>query len=189
MANETAENLTVQDISMIEKFKAKANEFMQALNKLNSIDDIPPNLQAEYSDLQGTAQYIQSTIGWITSTVDSITGFFSDFFQFDGISATRDYINGNNTNNLGLLPILPIAAITASLGVMSKFIADVYLFERKVTEQKRLEATGMQPEEAAQVVDKITGTGLVQNLAGIAKPVGFVLGTFFLLKIAKSYLK
>lgn len=188
MDNETTADLTTQDISLLEKFKVKAAEFMQALDKINSIEDIPPNLQEEFSGLMYTAQTIQSSIGWITTTVDSVSGFFSDFFGFNGVAATRDYINGK-PNDLGVVPLLPVAAISGAIALMSKFIADVYVFERKVTEQKRLEASGIAPQEAAKMIEKITGQTALQSLAGIAKPVGFALGAFFILKIAKGFFK
>lgn len=184
-----SETLTSNDVSLLNRFKSKAAEFSVALDKLNSVNNVPPNLQAEYSGLRSTADYIQSTIGWITSTVDSVTGFFSDFLGFDGVTSTRDYINNKPVSGMGIIPLLPVAGISAALAVMSKFIADVYLFERKVLEQKRLESTGINPSEAAKIVDKISGQSFTQNLAGIAKPVGFALGAFLLLRVAKRLLK
>ena len=186
---ETTETLTTGDISLLNRFKIKAGEFMQALSRLDAINNVPANLQEEYSGLQTTADYVQSTINWITSSVDSVTGFFSDVFNFDGVSEVRDYINNGNTGNMGFIPLIPLAAISGALALMSKFIADVYVFERKIAEQKRLENTGLSPQQAAEVVDKIKGKSLSDNLAGIAKPVAWGFGLFFLSKIVRAYMK
>jgi len=189
---ETTETLSTNDISLLNRFKAKASEFMIALDRLNSIDNVPGNLQEEYSGLRSTADYVQGTINWITSTVDSVTGFFSDYFGFDGVSGVRDYINGDNRYNdqsMGVIPLIPLAAISGAVALMSKFIVDVYVFERKVSEQKRLENTGMSPQQAAEVVDKIKGKTLTDNLAGIVKPVAWGLGLFFISRIIMGYKK
>ncbi len=186
---ENTETLTTSDVSLLNRFKLKADEFMIALGRLNAINNVPDNLQEEYSGLRSTADYVQSTITWITSSVDSVTGFFSDIFNFDGVSGVRDYINGQNVGNMGLVPLIPLAAISGALALMSKFIADVYVFERKITEQKRLENTGMSPMQAADVVDKIKGQTLTDNLASIAKPVAWGFGLFFLSKVIRAYMK
>lgn len=177
--------LNQNDTNMLTRFKGKADEFMSALTRLNSIQKIPPNLQEEYSDLQSSAGYIKATITTIVSTVDSVTGFFSDFFGFDGVSATKNYIN-NRPSQLGLIPLVPIAAITGALAIMTKFISDVYLFERKVQEQLRLESTGMPPADAAKIIGKMSDQGLLQQLGSIARPAGFAIGAFFIFKIIKS---
>jgi len=186
---EQAKNLDTNDVSLLNRFKAKANEFMNALDRLNNIGEVPPNLAEEFSYLTTTAEVVSGTIQTITGTVDSVTGFFSDFFAFDGVAATRDYINNKPAQGMGLIPLIPVAMIAGAIAAMSKFIADVYVFERKITEQKRLEATGMKPEQAAQIVDKISGQGVIQQLQGLAKPVGFALSLFFISRIIKAYVK
>ncbi len=184
-----AQNLTGNDVSLLNRFKVKAGEFMDALNKLNSFTDVPPNLEEEFSYLRTTADVVGGTISTITGTVDSVTGFFSDFFSFDGVAATREYIDNKPVAGMGLIPLIPIAMISGALAAMTKFISDVYVFERKITEQKRLVSTGVSEQDAAQIVDKIAGQGIITQLQGLAKPVGFALGLFFLSRIVKGYLK
>lgn len=187
MSEETtaADQLTPADKNTLQRFKDKATEFMQVFTRLGSMEDIPPNLQQEYSELMDTGSNIFGTVSWITSSVDSVTGFFSDFFEFDGVQATRDFINGE-TDQLGIIPLVPIAAVTGAIAFMSKYVSDVYLFERKVTEQKRLVASGISEREAADIVDSISGKGLSANLADIAKPLGFAIGAFVVLRIIRN---
>lgn len=187
MAEQTNDvKLTAEQESLLSRFRTKAQEFMQAVARLDAITDVPPNLQEEYRTLQGRAGVVKNSIAWITETVDNITGFFSDVFQFDGVSAVRDYINNDTPNTLGFVPLLPIAAITGALALMGKFIADVYLFERKIAEQQRLVARGISEQEAAQIVDQISGKGLTAGLADLAKPVAFALGAFVVLRMMRS---
>lgn len=188
MANDT-ENLDSNDISLLNRFKSKADEFMRALDKLNSLNDVPANLEEEFSGLRLTADIVGGTINTITTTIDSVTGFFSDFFNFDGVGATRDYINNKPTNGMGLIPLVAPAMIAGSIAAMTKFISDVYVFERKITEQKRLVSTGVSAQDAANIVDKISGQGMIKQLQGLAKPLAFAAGLFFISRMVKGYLK
>lgn len=178
--------LSAQDISLLQRFKNKAEEFMTAVGRLDQIGHVPPNLVAEYNALQGQASIVKNSISWITETVDTVTGFFSDVFQFDGVDAVRSYINNESPNTLGFAPLIPVAVISGALAAMGKFISDVYLFERKVTEQQRLVAKGMPEDEAADVVSQITGKGITANLADMAKPVAFALGAFVVLRMLRG---
>lgn len=175
MAEQT---LTVQDVSLLEKFKAKAAEFTQAFTSLVNMDTsaLTPEQKDEYLSLRSTGDNIYSTIDWITSSVDNVTGFFSDFFNFDGIGAVREYIN-EPEQQLGIIPLIPIAAISGALAIMAKFAKDVYLFERKITEQNRLIAGGVPPAQAAEIIKKIGGNTFLETAKDIIKPVSiaFVL--------------
>ena len=183
---ETINNLSAQDISLLERFKNKAADFMQAVDRLNSISEIPPNLRDEYDGLHWQASAVQNSIGYLTQTIDTVTGFFSDVFQFDGVSAVKSYINNETDNTLGIAPLIPVAAISGALALMGKFISDVYLFERKVNEQKRLVSSGMNEAQAAEIVDKISGKGITGNLAELGKPIAFALGAMVILRMMKG---
>jgi hypothetical protein len=183
MTNETVNaNLSEQDKGLLQRFKDKADEFMSAWTTLNSIGQVPANLQGEYDDLQQTGNVIQGTISTLTQAVDTVTGFFSDLFTFDGVGAVRNYIN-DSPQQLGIAPLIPIAAITVALGTMGKFITDVYLFERKVSEQQRLVASGLHEAEAAEIINKMNGQGFTANLANIAKPIAFTVGAIMLFRM------
>jgi len=79
---------------------------------------------------------------------------------------------------LGVLPVLiPIAVIAGSLTAISYWITDAQKFQAKIEEQKRLEAQGIDPRQAAKMVEQKFGTvggkligdlGTVAKLAGIA---------------------
>lgn len=174
--------LSQQDVSLLQKFKNKADEFMGAWSTLNSIGDVPANLAPEYEDLQQRGGMIQGTISTLTQAVDTVTGFFSELFTFDGVGAVRNYIN-DSPQQLGIAPLIPVAAITVALGTMGKFITDVYLFERKVSEQKRLVQTGVPESEAAEIINKMQGVGFTANLAQIAKPLAFTVGAIMLFRL------
>lgn len=180
--NQNTAELSQQDKSLLQQFRDKATEFMGAWSTLNSIQNVPPNLRAEYDDLQQRGGVIQGSVSALTQTVDSVTGFFSNMFSFDGVGAVRDYIN-DSPGQLGIAPLIPIAAITGALAVMGKFITDVYLFERKVSEQQRLVSTGMPESEAAEIINKMNGQGFTASLAQMAKPLAFTVGAIMLFRL------
>lgn len=182
MAENETPKLSEQDKGLLQQFRDKATEFMGAWSTLNAIGEVPPNLQGEYNDLQQRGGVIQGTISTITQTVDTVTGFFSDLFTFDGVGAVKSYIN-DSPQQLGIAPLIPVAAITVALGTMGKFITDVYLFERKVSEQKRLVATGVPEVEAAEIINKMNGATFTGNLANIAKPIAFTVGAIMLFRL------
>jgi len=172
-----AENLTAQDVSLLEKFKAKAQEFSIAFNRLRNIDTskLSPEQKKEYTSLRSSGDNIYNTIEWITSSVDNVTGFFSDFFSFDGVGAVKEYIN-EPKRQLGIVPLLPIAAISGALAIMAKFVTDVYLFERKITEQEKLVAQGVPIKEASEIVKKIGGNSTLETAKEIVKPISIAFG-------------
>jgi len=185
------ENISVKELSMIEKFKAKAREFSMAYSTLTNIDlsGLTPDQKNEYEGLISTGENIRGTISWITESVDTVTGFFSDLFTFDGSPAVKNYINAPHHTTLGFLPLIPIAAVSASLAVMAKFITDVYLFERQMTEQKNLVASGSSPQAAADIVKKIRGTSFLETTGTIIKPIALAAGLWAAFKIYQTYKK
>lgn len=53
---------------------------------------------------------------------------------------------------LGVLPLVPVAVAVTAIAAMGKWGRDVYLFDRRLTEVKRLEDTGISPGRAADIV-------------------------------------
>ncbi len=184
----TTQNISPHELSMLDKFKKKAADFMQAVNSLYSLGTIPPSLQNEYSSLRSTADDIKSSIKWITGTVDSVTNFFSNTFSLNGSDYVSNYINGDSSQNMGFISLIPLAAIIGSMALMTKFISDVYVFEQKLSEQKRLEKTGLTPGAASKIVDNMQGNTL-KSLSTLVKPIAITVSLIYGAKIIKDFIK
>lgn len=165
--------LTQQDVSWLEKFRQSALEFRTAYEKLMAMESDAaraPQLEAEYQDLYQQGSIIRATIEQVTRTVDSVTGFFSDAWDA-GSSWLRSLLNGvpqtapRPRGALGVIPLVPIAAISAAVGLMGKWVSDVYVFERKLSEAKRLESQGLSPQQAARQAQGYSAGGLFDDLA------------------------
>lgn len=184
MTEQVQTQLTQEDIGILEGFRKKAIEFRDAFVRLESNRAYAmarPDLADEFEGLHENGSVILSTVEYITRTVDAATGFFSDawaaasstFKRFFGLGA----VMVRPPQNLGFIPIIAGATIAGSVAVMGKWVRDVYLFERKVTEQKRLESEGLTPAEAAALVAQTGGGGgLLDELLGDVKAPLLVLG-------------
>lgn len=195
--------LTQEDVSWLDKFKAEAVRFRNAFNSLVSLESYAatrPELQAEYNALYSRGETIKKTIDYITRTVDSVTGFFSkawgsasstfkNFFGLSGVPARFSPMAGPGElqmyarPGLGALPLIPIAVIASAVALMGKWASDVYLFERKATEQKRIEATGASPRAAADIVRGMTdGGGFLGILGNFKLPLMVAGGAYLFVK-------
>lgn len=172
--------LTVQDVSLLEKFKMQVREFAEAFRTLLDFESEvqnKPELREEFEELRQDGQAIQDRVDWVSRTVDAVTGYFKDTFGLDGV---------RRGSGLGVLPLIPIAAITAAIAYMGGWVGKVYIFERKVTEAKRLESEGVDPREASAIASNMQGGSPVsQAIKDVAKPAGFALGAYLLLKMLK----
>lgn len=158
-----AATLNAQELSWLEKFRAEAVKFRDAMLRLDSLKSyaqLRPELKAEHDALTARGQMIKATVETITRTVDQVTGFFSDAWSGASGAVKRFFGLGLlPPTNLGALPLIPIAAISGAMVYMGKYVSDVYLFERRATEQQRLEAKGLTPQEAAAIVSQTANTG------------------------------
>ena len=174
--------ITAQDVSLLEKFKMQAREFAEAFRTL--LDAEPyvsdkPELRGEFEELYDSGLTIKNTVDKVTRTVDAVTGYFKDSFGLDGV---------RRGGALGVLPLVPIAAITAAIAYMSGWGAEVYMFERKVTESKRLESQGVDPREAAAIASGMQDdeSPISQAIKDIAKPAGVALGFYLLVQLFRN---
>lgn len=185
--------LTEQDLSWLDKFRVEATRFRDAFLALGSTREFAqsrPELKAEYDALSSRGQTIKSTVEYITRTVDQVTGFFSDAWASTSSAAKRFFGLGiAPPRNLGIIPLIPIAAITGAVALMAKFVSDVYLFERKVGEQKRLEDQGLSPGEASSIVRNTVGGGLFDVLGGLKWPLLAAGGVWFFVKVIQPALQ
>jgi len=180
-------NISNSDVSIITKFKNKAHDFMIAVNSLYNPKNVPKSLQVEYQSLKSTADDIKNSIAWITNTVDSVTSFFSNTFSLNGTEIVEEYIN-NYDNSMGFISLIPIAAIIASMALMTKFISDVYIFDKKLNEQKRLEHQGLTPYNASKIVNKMNDS-TIKSLSTLIKPIMITVSIFYLSRIIKNFVR
>jgi hypothetical protein len=175
-------DLTQEDVSILEKFRAKAREFADAFTRLkNMAGNVPTSMQAEYNSIYKEANIVQSTINYITQTIDSVTGFFSNMFGLNGTPILQRHIN---SPQLGVLPLIPIALVIGAITAMGAVLTKIYLFERKLAEQKRLESQGLSPQQAADIASQ--NTGVTANIAKFARPVAFAFGAWALVQLLQS---
>jgi hypothetical protein len=170
-----ADTLTQEDISTLDRFRAKAQEFIAAFNRLVSLGpDVPDNMRAEYQSVLSSASAVKTTVEYITKTVDSVTGFFSNIFGLNGVPMVQRSIN--QPTQLGVLPLIPIALVIGAITALGAVLSKIYLFERKLAEQKRLEAGGLSPADAAALASQ--NSGLSANIAKIVKPLPWLFGLY-----------
>jgi hypothetical protein len=155
-------NMATADKSMIENFRDKARIFIERYEKLKRMDaDVRkyPALHQEYTALVGKGTTIRNSVRTVTGGIDNVVGWFNSIFGNDQTP---------QLDGLGLLPLIPVAVVIASVAAMGKWGSDVYLFERRLNEAKRLENTGMTPGEAAKIVGEREPPGLI---AGVTREV------------------
>lgn len=147
-------------MSSLIDLKNKYEEFLGLLNGLRSRPDVVannPELKVEYDALlnRGStiANYMDKIYGSAAGAFEWVTGFFE-----------------SSDDNLGALPLIPIAVISGALSIMGKWIADVYVFNSKVNEIKRLENDGINPAQAYTLVNELDKTSLFSggNLTTLA---------------------
>lgn len=125
MAEQTASAGYIAD------FKAKARAWALEVVELTNTP-VTGELAGEKERLLSFANYIKKGIETIFGTIDELT-------------------------NVGLgivFPLVPVAVVAASLAAMYKWNRDYVVFKMKVKEQRRLEATGLDPVTASKIAAK-----------------------------------
>lgn len=126
-------------------------------------NDLAPRL-AQLAGIKGTVA------GWLESLGSGISRLYQGAVDATsqaieriagGISAARRMLGlGAYDEGLGAAPILvPVAAATAAALVVAttKWVADAYLFARRVNALQELQAKGMSASEAAQALNRVLG--------------------------------
>lgn len=144
---------------VIGKFKAKASEFERERLKLEKYKTLAarnPKTKAEFERLSGQGVSIKANIQKITSSVSDTWNWLKSSIGLSG---------------LGILPLIPIAVVAGSVTLMSKWLADAYMFNKKMESIEKLQAKGVSASEASAIVDRADqpiGSGL---FGGIGKSV------------------
>lgn len=159
--------------SQIAGFYSKLQE-MQAANSVllslnvNGLDNATRN---EYASLLNRGETLKNTIAAALNTIADI----------------KAWLFGED-KNLGIAPVFVIgglAAIGVAVAAITKWVSDVYLFERKITEINRLRASGVSAAQASEMIAKQTesmGLGIGDGLSKIAFIVAAIGVGYYLLK-------
>ena len=96
-----------------------------------------------------------------------------------GIEAIFGTIEELENVGLGLLPLIPIAVVAASLAAIAKWTYDYNIFMKKIQEQRRLEADGIDPVTASNIVAKKNAPGFFNLNTKKLLPIAAIAGAFF----------
>lgn len=150
--------LSQQWQDQVDNLRAHAADFMAAWNRLSNLGGTAavqntPELKAEFQKLQRSGSLIRSTIENVTRSIDATVKYFRSLFGDE---------DSNTMGSLGAIPLIPIAVIAGAITAITKWVKDVYLFERKVTETEKLIQAGVSPANAHKIVGEQNGLTLTQ---------------------------
>ncbi len=158
--------------NVVAQFKAAAAAMESAYERLIREADYVaarPALQAQFDALVRRAASVRATVESIRAQLAGAVDWLRSVGAAVGL------------NGLGVLPVLGIAAIAGAVALVAKWTTDTIKFLTVVAEQRRLEAAGVAPERAAEIV-----RGTAAAAAGTASsswwiPVAaLVVGGYFL---------
>lgn len=154
-------------MSLISDWRKTINDFRRGARKfLNDVETLRaqeatisryPQLADQYDELMERSETIYNTIVNLTSKVDKVA-------QWLGVDT--DNIEDGDLRGLNAVGFLiPIAVVAAAVAAMGKWASDVYIFNKRLDEIKRLESRGMSPEKAAAIAIK-RPSGIIASLGG-----------------------
>jgi hypothetical protein len=110
-----------------------------------------PALSSEFDVVMNRAQQLRASIADTLSRIDGAVSWVRD---------AGDWLKSAfGLQGLGIVPlVIGIGAITAALAAVTKFLTDAWSLSKRIEEQQRLEATGLTPQEAANVMERTTGS-------------------------------
>lgn len=169
-------------LSNATNFRQKYADYQNAVAalKASSVDATKyPDLANERADLLSRSDALNSKISGTVSAIESTYQAAKDFILnpvgtiATGAETAWDWAKSElGLEGLGFLPVLiPVAVIGAAVAGIVYWMDDYATLNKKVAEQKRLEATGMSPAKAAEIVQKTFGSvggGLFSNVKTIA---------------------
>lgn len=152
---------SLSDPGLLDRFKAKAQEFATAYNRLVSLRaqvEKNPQLKPEYDALMRRGDALRRAVEGVTGTVDKGWEWFTSAFGLDGIDYAR--------SQAGQLGAIPVVLGAATIGGFIWFINSVYKFERKLANLKQLQSEGK--ISADQFVTQVNGRDSFFSLPGSA---------------------
>ena len=132
-----------------------------------------PNLAPEYRAKMAEIETMRGRAIWLRDTIKSVMSTF-----------------GVELSGLGALPALLIwPAVAGGVAWLGSKALDLWQFSQRVAEQQRLEAGGMPPAQAAQIVRATAAAGsfgaMLGNLGTVLVIGGVLFGAWYLLKNRK----
>ena len=132
-----------------------------------------PNLAPEYRTKMAEIETMRGRAIWLRDTIKSVMSTF-----------------GVELSGLGALPALLVwPAVAAGVAWLGGKALDLFQFSQRVAEQQRLEAGGMPPAQAAQIVQSTAAAGsfgaMLGNLGTVLMIGGVLFGAWYLLKNRK----
>lgn len=158
--------MTVNIMIGIDTLKKKARDWALKVKKVNAISEpLPPALEKERSGLLSFAKKIKENLEAIFGTIDELNGV-----------------------GLGAVPVIvPIAVIAAAAAAITKWTYDYNAFNKKYEEYRRLQASGISPAQAGQIVQRtFAGSGILANLGQIAPVLLVGAGIYALSRFSKG---
>lgn len=152
----------------VDEFKEKAREFSDALTAFIELGKDPilsanATLQAEYNALLERGFSIKDKVAGITNKIDAALKWVKDTFG---------EISIDEAQQLGAFPLLalvPIAAIAGALALITKWLSDIYLFNRRMTETKNLLEKGVAPQQVESLIAASSPAPLLGNMQVLVK--------------------
>lgn len=154
---ETEEDKGILDRAVadfVRKIKSFTDNF-QAMRAQRSFIAEHPELAPEYDALMGRANFIQTQVSRAQKLVSAARSAWDYILDLFGLG------------ELGILPAIPIAigAVAVAATLITKWLADVFIFSRKVEAIKAMEAKGgITGREAARMIGAAGPTGLMDVL-------------------------
>lgn len=152
---------TTQWWDLTGKFRAAADELERAYQQVTATAQYAaarPELKSRYDALMSRVASLRATIQSTLAQINRATEFFRSLVGLQG---------------LGVVPVIAVAVIAAALAAVIKWTTDAALYLKMVSEQKRLEAAGVEPERAAQIAREGRAAGGL--FSGIAQQLKWPL--------------
>lgn len=147
-------------------FRARAGQFLKDVETLRAqrteINKKYPAFKRDYNELIERSDTIYNTISKVTKGVDKV----AEWLGLD--------MSNIESSQMGAIPLIPIAIITGAIAAMGKWASDVYIFNQRLAEVKRLEAKGISPARASQIAIKAPAgamESLGRNVLGPIVPI------------------
>lgn len=155
--------------SVVDDFKAKARQFMDAMNWLSSNGaafNATPELKAEREKLLSRGSIIKSTIEMTTKAIDEANKLLTSFKNLFGMNGTRP-------GQLGALPIvLPLAVVTAAVAAIVYWMNDFNRLRSKMYTD--MVEAGIDPKKATETITSVPSGGSTSILPTIAGASNFL---------------
>lgn len=170
-------------------FKGRYAEFQNLLTQLKTAKIDPKKYPVLFAEQQKLIADGDKTLAKIKDTVSGVESLYTGVKDAVGGYATaaanwaKSLFSSGEVSGLGFFPALvPLAVIGASAAAVTYWVTDAQNFQAKIAEQKRLEAMGVPPAQASQMVEKTFSSGVTKLFSGAFDlgKISSVLGILFL---------